>query len=131
MVGIFPPLPPVAPIGLVSKIGIVQHIYRVFVQQVVEEEALEHLLNLSPIEVKTLLFYVLSGKEFGLSVQSTRRHSLTSMETVSIMGNNIAMINANLSLGVRSYAVQLASDPRGIDTISSSSSRAFEEESGL
>ena len=92
---------------------------------------MEHLLNLSPIEVKTLLFYVLSGKEFGLSVQSTRRHSLTSMETVSIMGNNIAMINANLSLGVRSYAVQLASDPRGIDTISSSSSRAFEEESGL
>merc|ERR1739838_677671 len=58
---------------------------KIWTTQVVEEEALEHLLNLSPIEVKTLLFYVLSGKEFGLSVQSTRRHSLTSMETVSIM----------------------------------------------
>jgi phosphorylase kinase alpha/beta subunit len=31
------------------------------------EEASEHLLNLSPFEMKNLLYHILSGKEFAIS----------------------------------------------------------------
>ncbi|KAJ8870755.1 hypothetical protein PR048_027054 [Dryococelus australis] len=35
------------------------------------EEASEHLLNLSPFEMKNLLYHILSGKEFALSSGET------------------------------------------------------------
>jgi len=39
------------------------------------EEASEHLLNLSPFEMKNLLHHIMSGKEFALS--SGKAHKTT------------------------------------------------------
>ncbi|CAF0777069.1 unnamed protein product [Didymodactylos carnosus] len=40
--------------------------------QSTDEDATDHLLNLSPYEIKSLLHIILSGKEFGISEHSTK-----------------------------------------------------------
>lgn len=37
------------------------------------EEASEHLLNLSPFEMKNLLYHILSGKEFAINSGKSRK----------------------------------------------------------
>lgn len=50
------------------------------------EQASEHLLNLSPFEMKNLLYHILSGKEFAVSSgkfpPSTESYNLTFVNIV-------------------------------------------------
>lgn len=39
------------------------------------EQASEHLLNLSPFEMKNLLYHILSGKEFAVSSGKSEVHN--------------------------------------------------------
>lgn len=39
------------------------------------EQASEHLLNLSPFEMKNLLYHILSGKEFAVSSGKLEAHN--------------------------------------------------------
>lgn len=54
------------------------------------EQASEHLLNLSPFEMKNLLYHILSGKEFAVSSGMSKSHfEIKNKETKHIFFLNL------------------------------------------
>ncbi|CAG7717610.1 unnamed protein product [Allacma fusca] len=54
------------------------------------DEASDHLLNLSPFEMKNLLYHIMSGKEFAVSTSSRRGHSVSHHSVVSTKSTKVS-----------------------------------------
>lgn len=57
------------------------------------EQASEHLLNLSPFEMKNLLYHILSGKEFAVGSGELRLQSTSITEINNIFSSVVALGN--------------------------------------